>query len=729
MPLMPSMCRKFGYNINNLRSPDRSPRPSLIASIGYGILTTVYPRDRFAVVARQQLRVDQMVVTLPMSAIYMCEDLPIKPPLRRTAREETLRQWRAQASFTPKSLHPAQTLERLQAISEYDILDTPAEPAFDSIARLAAEICDTQMAAISLVCEDRQWFKAAHGLDVRETPIEQSFCAHAIDNPDIFVITDAASHAAFCTNELVSGSFGLRFYAGVPLLSSEGVPLGALCVLDGKVRRDGLSPNQTTALGVLGKQVEAQLELRRSIKTLERQSKREVQLRQQFERCSHHDSLTGLPDRRLFRLKLEKALALRRRDQPSPALFLIDVDNLKVINKVSGHEAGDFVLTEIGWRLQEACGADAIVARVGSDEFAVLIGQCPSNAYAAEVAEVILDGVNLPFVHDGRAVNCVVSLGYVLASPKDGDFAALFSKADLALAQAKAAGRGCARGFSSTLARAHDHERGMLERARVALAENKVVPHYQPKVNLETGQLVGFEALLRIQVPDGHIALPETIAAAFEDRDLAIAITDRMIDCVVADIRKAVSRGIDIGHVAINTTSFDYSGRNFASQLLAKLWECSISPALVEVEVTESVALGRGRDHVRQALVALSDAGVRISLDDFGTGYASLTNVKQLPICALKIDRSFISGLGKVADDSIVHAMATLCTRMGLSIVAEGVETARQIEILRQFGVHYGQGLYFSHAVPSDDLGELTGISASGGWAPARICSLGEGLG
>jgi EAL domain-containing protein (putative c-di-GMP-specific phosphodiesterase class I) len=150
---------------------------------------------------------------------------------------------------------------------------------------------------------------------------------------------------------------------------------------------------------------------------------------------------------------------------------------------------------------------------------------------------------------------------------------------------------------------------------------------------------------------------------------------------------------------------------------------------LVEVEVTESVALGRGRDHVRQALVALSDAGVRISLDDFGTGYASLTNVKQLPICALKIDRSFISGLGKVADDSIVHAMATLCTRMGLSIVAEGVETARQIEILRQFGVHYGQGLYFSHAVPSDDLGELTGISASGGWAPARICSLGEGLG
>lgn len=626
--------------------------------------------------------------------------------------------------WPPSRLHPSDTLERMQAISEYDILDTPPEAAFDAIVQLAAEICGTQMAAISLVCDDRQWFKSAHGMAVRETPIEQSICAHAIDGSGIFVITDAASHAAFRANELVSGSFGLRFYAGAPIRSDDGVPIGALCVLDTEARNEGLSDSQANALGVLVKQVEAQLELRRSVRKLDRQAKRESKLRHELEHSNHHDGLTGLADRRRFRLECERVLAARRGDQPGPALFLVDVDNLSAINNVSGHEAGDLVLVEVARRLKGHAGGNAIVARVGSDEFAVLIGQCRSHTFAAGFAEAILDAVNLPFFHEGRSINFGISLGYVLATPRDRDFAALFWKADLALAQAKAAGRGCSRGFSVALARAHDHERAMIERARAALAGNKVVPHYQPKVNLETGRLIGFEALLRIETADGHIALPASVAAAFEDRELSVAITDRMVDCIVSDILKTTAGGLDIGHVAINTTSFDFSCRNFAGQLLSRLGESGIPPAMIEVEVTESVALGRGRDHVRHALVALADAGVRISLDDFGTGHASLTNVKQLPISALKIDRSFIGGLGNVADDSIVHAMATLCARMGLSIVAEGVETAQQIAFLRQVGVLYGQGMYFSSAVPCANLGELTRISAAGYWAPAAARDL-----
>lgn len=607
----------------------------------------------------------------------------------------------------------------MQAISEYDILDTAPEATFDAIVRLAAEICCTEMAAISLVCDDRQWFKSTHGMAVRETPIEQSICAYAIDGSDVFVITDAASHAAFCANELVSGSFGLRFYAGAPIRSDAGVPIGALCVLDTKSRSEGLSAGQARALAVLVKQVEAQLELRRSIRKLDRQSKREFQLRHELEHSTHHDGLTGLPDRRLFYLEFDRALAARQDDQPFPALFLIDVDNLSAINNASGHDAGDLVLVEVARRLKASAGNDAIVARVGSDEFAVLITQCRSQKAAASMAEAMLDAVNLPIPRDGRSITFGISVGYALATPRDGDFATLFWKADLALAQAKAAGRGCSRGFSVTLARAYDHERTMIERARTALAENKVVPHYQPKVNLETGQLIGFEALLRIETAGGHIELPASVAAAFEDRELSVAITDRMLDCIIADILKATAGGLDIGPVAINTTSFDFSCRNFAGQLLSRLGGSGIPPTMIEVEVTESVALGRGRDHVRHALLALAEAGVRISLDDFGTGHASLTNVKQLPISALKIDRSFIGGLGNVADDSIVHAMSTLCSRMGLSIIAEGVESAPQIEFLRQIGVLYGQGMYFSAAVPSAQLGELVRISASGHWSPA----------
>lgn len=644
---------------------------------------------------------------------------PLKLPPVRAAHGQTHGCATPDPDLVPSRLHPADTLERLQAIADYDVLDTPAEAAFDAIARLAAEICGTGMAAISFVCDDRQWFKATHGMTARETPIEQSFCAHAIGTPDIFVVTDAASHAVFRSNALVSGSFGLRFYAGIPIHSDKGVPLGALCVLDTRARNEGLSAGQTFALGVLARQVEAQLELRRSIMKLERQLTRELQLRHAVEYSHHHDTLTGLPDRRRFRQELDRALAARHADRHHLALFVIDIDHLRATNHAHGHDAGDQLLIEVARRLQGVADGNALVARIGSDEFGILARQCRSQTAAAQIAEAILDAVHGPVFQDDRLINCEISVGYALATPQDGDFTKLFGKADLALAQAKAAGGGCARGFNTTLARAHDQERAMIERARAALADKTMVPHYQPKVNLETGRLIGFEALLRIEHPGGHVDIPASVAAAFEDRDLSVAITDRMLECIMSDILTTAYRGIDIGHVAINTTSFDFSCRNFARQLLSRLAANGIAPAMIEVEVTESVALGRGRDHVHHALTALAEAGVRISLDDFGTGHASLTNVKQLPISALKIDRGFTRGLGEVADDSIVQAMATLCTRMGLSIVAEGVETARQIEILRQFGVMYGQGLYFSPAIPSASLGDLVKISAAGCWAPA----------
>lgn len=650
---------------------------------------------------------------------------PLNRPALRTAHGQTPGGSAPFPDLAPSRLHPADTLERLQAIADYDVLDTPAEPAFDSIVRLAAEICGTRMAAISFVCDDRQWFKATHGITARETPIEQSICAHTIGTPDIFTVPDAASHGVFRSNALVSGSFGLRFYAGIPIHSDKGVPLGALCVLDQTARAEGLSASQAFALGVLARQVEAQLELRRSITKLERQWARESQLRLAVEYSHHHDNLTGLPDRRRFRQELDRALAACHADRLYPALFVIDIDHLRATNNAHGHDAGDLLLIEVARRLQGVAGENGIIARIGGDEFGILVRQCRSQTAAAQIAEAILDAVHGPVCQDDHRINCDISVGYALATSQAGNFARLFWKADLALAQAKAAGGGCARGFNTTLARAHDQERAMIERTRAALADKTMVPHYQPKVNLETGRLIGFEALLRIETADGHVDLPASVAAAFEDRDLSVAITDRMLECIMSDILTTAYRGIDIGHVAINTTSFDFSCRNFARQLLSRLAANGIAPAMIEVEVTESVALGRGRDHVNHALMALAEAGVRISLDDFGTGHASLTNVKQLPISALKIDRGFTRGLGEVADDSIVQAMATLCTRMGLSIVAEGVETARQVEILRQFGVMYGQGLYFSPAIPSANLGEMMKISAAGCWAPANVGALG----
>jgi diguanylate cyclase (GGDEF)-like protein len=612
------------------------------------------------------------------------------------------------------------TMERMRAIGEYAILDTPPEAAFDSLAQLAAEICTTSMGAISLVCDDRQWFKAAHGMGLRETPIEQSICAHVIAESGVFVITDAASHPVFRSNAQVRGDLGLRFYAGVPIHSRDGVPIGALCVVDTVARPEGLTAAQTRALAVLGQQVETQLELRREILVQEGRIERERRLSRKLEHSANHDSLTDLPNRGYLIREFEKRMNTPLGYSHPPALLLIDVDNFKTINDGFGHAAGDLVLVEVASRLRETLGGDAMAARVGGDEFAILLRRCASPEETVEVAGTLLHAVNLPFIQGGRNLDCRISIGYALATSEDETFATLHRKADLALASAKAAGRGCARAFNAVLARAYDREREMIEQAQDALADGRIVPFYQPKVDLETGRLVGYEALLRVLTKDGNVELPATIAAAFEHRELAVAITDCMIHGVLSDISDAMARGIDLGHVAINTTSFDFATGDFADRLLAKLALRGIPPAMIEVEVTESVVLGRGRDHVRQALVELAAAGVRISLDDFGTGYASLTNVKQLPITALKIDRSFVGDLGSETDDSIILAISTLGARMGLAIVAEGVETERHIGMLRRFGVPYGQGMYFSPAVPSGQFAKLAEISASRRWAPAK---------
>lgn len=621
----------------------------------------------------------------------------------------------------PQRLNPTDTLERLHIIAEYGILDTLPEADFDNLAQLAAAICSTGMAAISLVCDDRQWFKATVGVAVREVPIEHSFCVYTLDQPAILVVPDATSHPVFRTNELVTGPANLRFYAGIPIHSHNGVPIGALCVLDTQPHPGGLSAVQAHALAVLGRQVEAQLELRRTGKQQEKRIEREIRLVRELETIADQDQLTGLGNRQGFRRKFDRALASRKRDQGCPALLIADIDNFKAINEAYGHSVGDQVLAEAARRLKRALGAKVMVGRISGDEFAIMIADCASHTRAAEIANLVLDAVALPMLCDGRVIHCTMSIGYALAAQQDSEFAQVFGKADLALANAKASGRGCARGYSSRLASVHDHEREMIECARAALADGRIVPHYQPKVNLQTGELVGFEALLRIAMPDGSFDLPASVAAAFEDRDLAIALTDRMLGTVLTDVSQALANGLNLGHVAINTTTFDFSMRNFSGQLLAKIAAAGIPNPMIEVEVTESVAMGKGSDCVRYALAELAKSGVGISLDDFGTGYASLTNVKQLPISALKIDRSFVAGLGSGIDDSIILAMATLSRHLSLALVAEGVETEQQIAILRDFGIPLGQGLYLSAPVPKAQFGALARIAASGRWAaPAR---------
>ena len=419
-----------------------------------------------------------------------------------------------------------------------------------------------------------------------------------------------------------------------------------------------------------------------------------------------HDSLTGLPNRALFQRTLDQ---IAGDDAPDFALVLLDVDEFKLINDTLGHDAGDAVLIAFADRLRSAVRETDLVARLGGDEFALLLSGGNGPPELESFSANLLNLLDAPCVYDGKTIPCHASIGSSLSS--DGDAPCdVLKHADLALYEAKASGRGGYRLYkpemwSNMLARGE-----MLTFASVALKADFVEPYYQPKIDLASGEIVGFEALLRCCMPDDEPRGPGHIAAAFDDAGLALALSDRMVDGVIRDIGEWRSAGLSFGHVAINAALAELHRGDFAQRLLGKLSSAAIPPECIQVEVTESVLLGRGIDHVEQTFNQLAEAGVRLALDDFGTGFASLTHLKRFPITIIKIDRSFVRDLQVDAGDgAIVDALIRLGRALGIEVVAEGIETAAQRDFLAALGCRVGQGFLFGSAAPAEDIVDLLG--------------------
>ena len=412
---------------------------------------------------------------------------------------------------------------------------------------------------------------------------------------------------------------------------------------------------------------------------------------------AEHDPLTDLPNR----LVLQRYLDGMLQTKPSPRLVLLvlDVDNFKLINDTLGHDGGDALLCAFAERLRRAVQPGGLVARLGGDEFAIVFN-ATTELEVRKGTERIFSELHEIFAHEDRLVECDASIGACLY-PRDGETRSdLMKAADIALYAAKAAGKGQLKIFQPSMQRTFQARNSMMYLARRALAANNVIPHYQPKVELKSGKIVGFEALLRWRDSDGQLRSPDKLKAAFEDPTLAKAISDRMIDRTLSDIRSWLDRGIEFGHVAINVAAAEFRSGRFAEELLEKLKRREISTHLLQIEVTETVFLGRGADHVQRALRRLRDAGLRIALDDFGTGFASLAHLMQFPVDALKIDRSFIKGIGNADQaEAITKAIVNLGHSLTIEIIAEGVQTAEQELYLINLGCQTGQGFLYSKAV------------------------------
>jgi diguanylate cyclase (GGDEF)-like protein/PAS domain S-box-containing protein len=429
---------------------------------------------------------------------------------------------------------------------------------------------------------------------------------------------------------------------------------------------------------------------------------------EQLRWASEHDALTGLPNRRAFQAHLQAATIRAMESGGMIGLLLMDLDHFKHVNDTLGHSAGDHLLATFGKRLKDTVRKGDFVGRLGGDEFAVILEGVKAEEDLLRAGESILRRLKAPIRYNGRVLAASASIGGAVF-PRDAQNAhELFNNADTALYALKESGRGGTRMFHQLMRDQAQKIASQISLARFAVSEDAVVPHYQPKVDLLSGATIGFEALLRWRHPSRGLQVPDTVAEAFKDYELASQIGEMMQKRVFADMRRWLNEGLEIGSVAINASPAEFLRDDFAERLLARLEQQNVPPHLVELEVTEHVFLDRGSDYVGRALKRLDAAGVRIALDDFGTGYSSLSHLRDFPVDVVKIDRSFVARMREEPEiGAIVSAVIQLAASLSVQVVAEGVETEAQREALLAKGCSVAQGFLFGRAAEADEVRHL----------------------
>jgi diguanylate cyclase (GGDEF)-like protein len=386
-------------------------------------------------------------------------------------------------------------------------------------------------------------------------------------------------------------------------------------------------------------------------------------------------------------------------------LLLIDLDHFKHVNDTLGHAAGDIMLKQFAARLRKNVRAGDFVGRIGGDEFAIVVENISSGDDLLVVGEKAAAALKNPLRIQGRALSGGASIGGA-QFPDDAETAnELFKVADTALYALKAEGRGGTKLFHAYMREEAQRVASQLSLARIAVNGASVCPHYQPKIDLSTGQVHGYEALLRWTHSSKGLQPPDTIDEAFKDYELASKIGSLMQEKVLADMQSWANANLDVGRISINAAPAEFLRDDYAERLLAKVGQFGLSASLLEIEVTEHVLMASGSKYVHRALALLKSAGVTIALDDFGTGYSSLSHLRDFPVDAVKIDKSFVQRmLVDLEISAIVSAVINLAKSLRIVSVAEGIETKEQSAMLRAAGCSLGQGYFLGEPRPASAI-------------------------
>lgn len=430
---------------------------------------------------------------------------------------------------------------------------------------------------------------------------------------------------------------------------------------------------------------------------------------------SEHDCLTGLPNRAVFQDRLQQAIAQVRRSGHRIALLFIDLDHFKSVNDNYGHPVGDELLRQVAQRLRAQLREGDTVCRQGGDEFLVMLPDANRPQCAVPVIEKLVASLLRPYRLGERELRVTVSAG-ISVYPDDGeDLDALIKAADTAMYHTKASGRAAFQ-FYSTRMNSTTHERAQLHSGLArALDERALLLHYQPVVDLASGRLCGVEALLRWRDPTLGEVPPARFIALAEQSGLIVPIGQWVLHEACRQMRAWVDQGLAPPSVAVNVSVMQFGRDDFVDSVLQALATHGLAGSALEVEITESLLVDDDATRIEQ-LQRLRAAGVRVSIDDFGTGYSSLSYLRRLPADAIKVDRTFVASLTEQAQDAlIVGALIDMAHGLGLRVVAEGVETAAQRDLLRARGCDAVQGFLYSPPLAAEALADWVRLRAIAG--------------
>jgi diguanylate cyclase (GGDEF)-like protein len=424
----------------------------------------------------------------------------------------------------------------------------------------------------------------------------------------------------------------------------------------------------------------------------------------QLERLANEDTLTGLSTRHAFLQAMPAILAQARAGEAGLALLFIDLDEFKHVNDTHGHATGDQLLKSAAGRLLSLLRPTDGVARFGGDEFLVLLHPCEGERQAASVAARIVEAFGVPFLIGDELHAVGASIG-ISMYPRDGEDAeTLVRHSDIAMYAAKNGGKGQYRFFDPSLSNTLNSRARLKQRMLEAIERDQFVLVYQPRVDAHSGELLSMEALIRWHHPELGVVSPAEFIPLAESTGLIRQIGESVIDMACAQLAAWRDAGVDLVPVSINVSPRQFLRGGVQRHLSAAMARHRVPAHLIEVEITESAMMG-DHDDIMAELAALRALGIKLHVDDFGTGYSSLSQLQRLRMDVLKVDRAFTMELGNSKEGKVFfQAIVSMAHALGMSVVAEGVETAEQLAILRGLNCNEVQGYYIARPVPAGDM-------------------------